>query len=652
MPYRYTSLNQSKREIRLIIFEDGPSSGTSTHLKCKLQPVSLDLYTRYQSAVSGDSDTIWQSMGRVLTSKNKFPTSFYALSYVWGDSNPVCDIEIDGQMTKISQNLGDALLSIRSNTQFRVVWADALCINQGDNAEKSWQVQQMAYLYARAKAVISWLGPATDNAALAMKALEDLTQNLKNTNWKRNWAKVNTSIAPKLNDAAFKLSRNTDLWKAIVALTARPYWTRVWIFQEMACSRQNFFLCGDFQAQDIKYPLYFLMSWTRKMLDFSRPPLHPQCEAMIDTLYRYEHTLLGEALFQYRPPRLAILLASLGGLNATDSRDRVYAVLSMAEDSRWSGITPDYSKSETHVLVETACALLKLNWIEEVITPAINSDHSQGMPSWVPNWSAQRRTAFYYSVYDACMGKAQEKSIIKSIPSYGLQIKLDGYVVGTISKMAESFWEFAFQRNGAAVSPSSSLIPWLNYLELMVSSDDGGDLDSRNGQDQRDLKLSSENKDIIARLLVADAIMHPKAARLGTEASGFYNYVKAVDPLLIWHWQQFDSKPKTGKDFELDQYVGSLLGRIYQNGLVIRTSDGNVGLTSNDLCREGDLVVIFPGKRVPCVLRKIQQSCGAETSGNQTDVYHLVGEAYLHGLMDGQFFKRRPEGKRCAFILG
>ncbi|KAF2034206.1 HET-domain-containing protein, partial [Setomelanomma holmii] len=233
--YQYTLLNQSKREIRLLILEDLPNSEAPASLRC-----------------------------RVLTSKDRFPTPFYTLSYVWGDPKPVYNIKIDGEATMISQSLGYALLSIKNNTHYRVLWAGALCINQSDNVEKSWQVQQMTYIYARAKAVISWLGSPSEDSHLGLDALQDLTHHLKHTHWKRNWSKDNIKMSSKLLEVALALSCDPARWTAIVALTARPYWSRIWIFQEMASSRENFFLCGNVHTEDLKYPLYFLMLWENR----------------------------------------------------------------------------------------------------------------------------------------------------------------------------------------------------------------------------------------------------------------------------------------------------------------------------------------------------------------------------------------------------
>ncbi|KAF2034205.1 hypothetical protein EK21DRAFT_85646 [Setomelanomma holmii] len=250
---------------------------------------------------------------------------------------------------------------------------------------------------------------------------------------------------------------------------------------------------------------------------------------MITAIYRYEHTHLGEALFRYRPPRLAYLLNNLASLHATNSRDRVYAVLSMAAHGRYSGITTGYSKSVTTIYVETACALLKLNWVEIVLFCAITSEHYSGLRSWVPNWSARKQSVLYASVFDACKGKEQQKATTKSFSPYSLCVKLDGYLVGTIETMAQPFWEFAFQTNGTAVAPSVSWRPWLELVEHMVSSTKGAKVDQRDQLGSQGSTSSSDLNDMITRLLIADTISYPEIDPLPNDASGFYAFITGVD---------------------------------------------------------------------------------------------------------------------------
>ncbi|KAK0719130.1 heterokaryon incompatibility protein-domain-containing protein, partial [Lasiosphaeris hirsuta] len=84
--------------------------------------------------------------------------AFEALSYVWGDSSKAKMIRLDGHLFGVTENLAAALQYLRSPSEERVVWIDAICINQRDKSERSAQVRLMGDIYRSATRVISWLG--------------------------------------------------------------------------------------------------------------------------------------------------------------------------------------------------------------------------------------------------------------------------------------------------------------------------------------------------------------------------------------------------------------------------------------------------------------------------------------------------------------
>lgn len=94
------------------------------------------------------------------------PPEYIALSYVWGDTSNTVPVSIDGKSVHVTQNLRDALQPF--NTEEALLWADALCINQQNLAEKNQQVNMMATIYHKAANVTVWLGPDEHNDAPAV----------------------------------------------------------------------------------------------------------------------------------------------------------------------------------------------------------------------------------------------------------------------------------------------------------------------------------------------------------------------------------------------------------------------------------------------------------------------------------------------------
>ncbi|KAH8898042.1 HET-domain-containing protein [Thozetella sp. PMI_491] len=88
---------------------------------------------------------------------------YEALSYVWGETysgiheemKPT--IQCNGRATDITPNLHQALVHIRSPSAPLFLWADAICINQDDEHERSHQVGLMGAIYGHAARVLMWI---------------------------------------------------------------------------------------------------------------------------------------------------------------------------------------------------------------------------------------------------------------------------------------------------------------------------------------------------------------------------------------------------------------------------------------------------------------------------------------------------------------
>jgi hypothetical protein len=88
-------------------------------------------------------------------------SQFEALSYVWGDAHDRKRIFIGERYLDITVNLHTALRYLRDPALDRIMWIDAICINQEDLAERSRQVSFMMNTYVAAARVVVWLGEDT-----------------------------------------------------------------------------------------------------------------------------------------------------------------------------------------------------------------------------------------------------------------------------------------------------------------------------------------------------------------------------------------------------------------------------------------------------------------------------------------------------------
>ncbi|KAK3215169.1 hypothetical protein GRF29_19g2460645 [Pseudopithomyces chartarum] len=92
-----------------------------------------------------------------------------AISYTWEAPEFPERIRFGNEYVAITRNLASALRSFRDADIERVLWADAVCINQQDIAEKSSQVALMSEIYKKAEQVLIWLGDPSEQSKSAME---------------------------------------------------------------------------------------------------------------------------------------------------------------------------------------------------------------------------------------------------------------------------------------------------------------------------------------------------------------------------------------------------------------------------------------------------------------------------------------------------
>ncbi|KAF6829584.1 ankyrin and het domain-containing protein [Colletotrichum plurivorum] len=148
-----------------------------------------------------------------------------ALSYVWGSGEKPCQILLDGQAFAITRSLHDALRDMRDGTRVRRVWADALCINQLDIPERNGQVALMRRIYSGANNTVIYLG--------------DLTVHVSGVFTAASPRPPHNSAPATAEDASGGVTA-----VAVRDLLSRPWFKRVWVFQELVLSRDPWVQCG------------------------------------------------------------------------------------------------------------------------------------------------------------------------------------------------------------------------------------------------------------------------------------------------------------------------------------------------------------------------------------------------------------------------
>ncbi|KAK8096043.1 HET-domain-containing protein [Apiospora kogelbergensis] len=202
----YKSLNPKKSEIRLLTLLPA-SSNIGDRVCCSLKVASLNKKPKYE-----------------------------ALSYVWGDRNQTSTIIVDGAPFEATINLEAALRHLQRPDAKRVLWVDAVCINQQDRLERNVQVPMMSRIYKGARLVVIWLGQGNPNIEQFFFFVNASTlSHLSFGTWIDQFS--GRDIVPK---SAFRnVMGNARAMRGINNLWSLPYWNRMWTFQELYLARDD-----------------------------------------------------------------------------------------------------------------------------------------------------------------------------------------------------------------------------------------------------------------------------------------------------------------------------------------------------------------------------------------------------------------------------
>jgi hypothetical protein len=102
---------------------------------------------------------------------------YLALSYVWGSTEVLHQISVNGKPKTVGLNLYLALKYLRNmkgqigEHANALWWIDALSIDQSNYVERGHQVRVMKDIYTRAEKVMVWLGPPTEESELALATI-------------------------------------------------------------------------------------------------------------------------------------------------------------------------------------------------------------------------------------------------------------------------------------------------------------------------------------------------------------------------------------------------------------------------------------------------------------------------------------------------
>ncbi|KAJ3543485.1 hypothetical protein NM208_g3551 [Fusarium decemcellulare] len=335
---------------------------------------------------------------------------YEALSYYWGDPKQVLEITCNHESFRVTENLFVALKHLRKKDVERVLWIDAICINQEDPKERSSQVLLMGKIYSAAEQVVIWLGPdPTSDGVDRMFDLIGRFPAFEKLQINRQWKTTFDTLTPgadiydyqdegSQDDSTTKPpTLSNDEVDALKATARRPWWTRIWTIQELALPPTAVVMCGHLTAPWSAFVTAFTMTLGR-VFEQRNDDIDPDSSIPLpptDLII----SIVNARIFQNRPNAvkdnpfirdLTNLLMIYRWSAATDPKDKVYGLLGMANSAY--GIEPDYTISTTACYTRAAFAIIcgsgSLDIFEGLKRPSCLSPTTlPDLPSWAPDWS-------------------------------------------------------------------------------------------------------------------------------------------------------------------------------------------------------------------------------------------------------------------------
>ncbi|KAI0548027.1 ankyrin repeat-containing domain protein [Xylaria curta] len=293
--YQHDPLDSIERSFRLLRLK----RGTGQEIQCELIPTSFD--------------------------NNQL--QYEAVSYTWGPNFKSGTINIRGKRLPVNFNLRLILHDLRSPETDRILWIDAICINQRNELEKGHQVQQMREIFSSAKRVLFCVGRPTDSTDLLMNSLRELQEKLQKLDFEESsiktaWEEVQLRIADNhFSPVSEQLEALTCIQRqGLEYILTQDWFQRVWILQEVANARDALVYCGS--------------------------------KSISATVFVIGVRLL--AVLKLMPWTLKIYPKGFRYAKATDERDKIFALFGLCTDTQLKGFPKvDYTKSAREIIRDT-----------------------------------------------------------------------------------------------------------------------------------------------------------------------------------------------------------------------------------------------------------------------------------------------------------
>ncbi|KAI0597439.1 heterokaryon incompatibility protein-domain-containing protein [Biscogniauxia sp. FL1348] len=621
--YPYSALDLDEPQIRLVTLQPG---GWSDRIRCTIHVVPFDGQQAYE-----------------------------ALSYVWGSPDQVRPISLNGHVFQVTENLWLALRRLRDAAAPRVLWIDAMCINQRDGGEKSSQVAMMGEIYKGCANCVIWLGEDDDDerpgpgvqSATAVRAFELLDvlattdRHLPDLPCFAEEAGQRTAISGKYEDHFVALKQLLD----------RPWWRRIWVIQELALPpRVEFVYASEALSYAVLRGVVDMLRthaatcckmhrMSLRALAFDRLlVIQEQVDPIVSTREKWSRRE-STTLFQLRRQFYAF--------QATEKRDLFYGLLGLVTD--WGAskpLRPNYGCTPRAAITEAVFRCISEQGgmgflLGGRLFRAPDNPDIPNLPSWVPD-------AYFCSIPSQWVMVEQRRIILSS------SFAASGSREQPASELALGKDEVLFaqtlmvDRIAQVGSVCDALENWSKAPDVLRQWMEMVDIGLRDWPEQPPEEGSL--MDAFWRTLVCNST-ETDTATLSYRTAGGQDYAELrslwyffldISPFLPIWGLSFTIESHDALQSKASKTLYHILVCIWQRRLFL-TERGSVGLAPRDAC-VGDEVHIILGASSPFFLRSIGEESGNEDKGHMFPSYTIIGNGYLHGKMSGEALSDETQG--------
>ncbi|KAK3684249.1 heterokaryon incompatibility protein-domain-containing protein [Podospora appendiculata] len=310
---------------------------------------------------------------------------YEALSYVWGAKTPEDAYISCGEGSlglQITRNCEAALRRLRLPSDERVLWVDAICIDQTDagRLERNEQVAMMGPIYSLAADVLVWLGEGNKSTAVVFQYLAIYMLVVLDSD------DIKQALMQEFDST---MHMNEAIRKAFGEYILSNIWfDRVWTIQEQVLARSATVVCG---GDSIPWPVLDKFVEYYTMMRFESKHEHDGKKRTI-TKESFKATrrsfLVGSARntsWNHTPAE--DILWSATQHDATDPRDKIYGVYALLQHFGYDYPPPDYSKDVAQIYAETVVTTMQQQRSLQILELLYSSKPAFGLPSWVPDWT-------------------------------------------------------------------------------------------------------------------------------------------------------------------------------------------------------------------------------------------------------------------------